>query len=353
MKIFYSDNHRKHYPPFEVFDGGKRVPYLESPNRMDQILNALKKTDWAELIEPADFGLDPIHAVHDKDYIAFLASAWTEWLDSDPEVAASPEQNAFIPATFALRRMPRVPSTLLGKAGYYIMDLSACIVDATYAAALTSAHCALSTAEFITRPSSSFIIHNSSFALCRPPGHHAGKDYAGGYCFINNASVAANWLSSKGNVALLDIDYHAGNGTQDIFYKRNDVLTISIHGDPDFEYPHYIGFADETGADDGLGFHKNFPLPKGTDDAEYLSALNEALRMIKNFAPNYLVVSAGMDTFEGDPLGTFKVTRAGFAEIGKRIAALGLPTTIIMEGGYANKALGTNVVTLLENFNSP
>ena len=300
------------------------------------------------MIEPTDFGLDPIYAVHDKDYITFLASAWTEWLDSDPEVAASPEQNAFLPATFALRRTPRVPSTLLGKAGYYIMDLSACIVEATYTAALTSAHCALSAAEFI---SSSTVNHPlSAFALCRPPGHHAGKDYAGGYCFINNASVAANWLSSKGKVAILDIDYHAGNGTQDIFYERNDVLTISIHGDPDFEYPHYIGFADETGAGDGLGFHKNFPLPKGTDDAGYLSALDEALSMIKNFAPNYLVISAGMDTFDGDPLGTFKVTREGFSEIGKRIAALHLPTAIIMEGGYANEALGTNIVTLLENF---
>jgi acetoin utilization deacetylase AcuC-like enzyme len=344
MKIFYSDNHRRHHPPFEVFDGGKRVPYLENPDRMDQVLNALKKTDWAEFVEPADFGLDPIYTVHDKDYITFLATAWSAWLDSDPEVAASPEQNAFLPATFALRRTPRVPSTLLGKAGYYIMDLSACIVEATYSAALTSAYCALSAADF------AFHNQHSAFALCRPPGHHAGKDYAGGYCFINNASVAANWLSSKGKVALLDIDYHAGNGTQDIFYERNDVLTISIHGDPDFEYPHFIGFADETGAGAGLGFHKNFPLQKETGDVEYLSALDEALDMIKNFAPNHLVVSAGMDTFDGDPLGTFKVTREGFSEIGKKIAALHLPTAIIMEGGYANEALGTNTVTLLENF---
>jgi acetoin utilization deacetylase AcuC-like enzyme len=286
--------------------------------------------------------------VHDKGYITFLASAWTEWLDSDPEAAASPEQNVFLPATFALRRMLRVLGTLLGKAGYYIMDLSACIVEATYSAALTSANCALSAAEFIS--SSTVNRPSSAFALCRPPGHHAGKDYAGGYCFINNASVAANWLSTRGKTALLDIDYHAGNGTQDIFYERDDVLTISIHGDPDFEYPHFIGFADETGAGAGLGFHKNFPLPKGADDERYLSALDEALKMIKNFAPDHLVLSAGMDTFDGDPLGTFKVTRKGFSEIGKRIAALHYPTTIIMEGGYANEALGTNIVTLLENF---
>jgi acetoin utilization deacetylase AcuC-like enzyme len=286
--------------------------------------------------------------VHDKEYITFLASAWTEWLDSDPEVAASPKQNAFLPATFALRRTPRVPNTLLGKAGFYMMDLSACIVEATYKVALTSANCALSTAEFIS--SSTVNRPSSAFGLCRPPGHHAGKDYAGGYCFINNASVAANWLSSKGKVAILDIDYHAGNGTQDIFYNRNDVLTISIHGDPDFEYPHYAGFSDETGAGAGYGFHKNFPLPKETGDTQYLSALDESLGMIKEFVPNYLVVSAGMDTFDGDPLGTFKITREGISEIGKRIAALHLPTAIIMEGGYANEALGTNIVTLLENF---
>jgi acetoin utilization deacetylase AcuC-like enzyme len=348
MKTFYSDTHRKHQPPFEVFDGGKRVPYLENTDRIDRILNALAKTDWAELTPPVDFGLDPIYAVHDRDYIVFLESAWREWLILDPEVAADPEQNAFLPATFALRRKPRVPSTLLGKAGYYIMDLSACIVAGTYETILSSAQCALSATELISSPA----VHrpSSAFALCRPPGHHAGKDYAGGYCFINNASVAANWLSSKGKVAILDIDYHAGNGTQDIFYERNDVLTISLHGDPDFEYPHFIGYADETGAGAGIGFHKNFPLPKETGDAGYLSALDEALKLIRNFAPTYLVVSAGMDTFDGDPLGTFKVTRAGFAEIGKRIAALRLPTAVIMEGGYANEALGTNSVTVLEKF---
>jgi acetoin utilization deacetylase AcuC-like enzyme len=350
MKIFYSENHRSHYPPYEVFDGGKRVPYLENPDRMDRILAALKKTDWAELIEPTDFGLDLILAVHDADYINFLASAWDEWRASDPEVDAAPESFAFLPATFALRRHPHKPTTLLGKAGYYLMDLSACIVAATYQAALSSANCALSGAKFILE-SSTVNRPSFAFALCRPPGHHAGKDYAAGYCFINNASVAANYLSSKGKVALLDIDYHAGNGTQDIFYERADVLTVSIHGDPEFEYPHYAGFADETGAGVGLGFHRNFPLPAGTDDEKYLSALDEAISMIRNFAPKYLVVSAGMDTYDGDPLGKFKLSRDGIREIGKRIAALNLPSLTVMEGGYANEALGENIVALLDAFN--
>ena len=344
MKIFYSEAHRAHHPPFEVFDGGKRVPYLESPDRIDRILAALKKTDWAELAEPTDFGLDPIMAVHDKDYIMFLASCWTEWLVSDPQVAASPETHAFLPATFALRRKTRVPGTLLGKAGYYMMDLSACIVEATYNAALASANCALSTAN------ATFSTLQTTFGLCRPPGHHAGRDYAAGYCFINNAAVAANWLSSKGKVAVLDIDYHAGNGTQDIFYERDDVLTISIHGDPYYEYPHFIGFSDETGTGAGLSFHKNFPLPAGTSDAQYLSALDEALGRIHDFAPKHLVLSIGMDIFDGDPLGNFKITRAGFGEIGKRICSLNLPSAIIMEGGYANTELGENTVSLLENF---
>ncbi len=341
MKVCYSEAHRKHEPPFEVFDGGLRTPYMENPDRMDRILNALTQTDWADLCEPRDFGLDPIYAVHDKDYIDFLASCWTEWLASEAK-----DKSTLLPATFALRRHPQKPTSLLGRAGYYIMDLSACIVEGTYQAALASANCALSAAETVVNG------EQTAFALCRPPGHHAGKDYAGGYCFINNASVAANWLSAKGKVALLDVDYHCGNGTQDIFYERDDVLTISIHADPNFEYPYYAGYADETGAGTGLGFHKNFPLEPsaGTDEARYLLALEEALRLIRRFEPNYLVVSAGMDIYADDPLGTIKITTEGIGEIGKRISALDLPTIIVMEGGYNNEALGKNIVRFLGEF---
>lgn len=339
MKVYYSESHRRHAPPFEVFDGGLRVPYLESPERMDRILNALDQTGWAEITEPKDFGLEPIHAVHDKGYTDFLASAWTEWLASEAR-----DKSTLLPATFALRRHPPTPTSLLGRAGYYIMDLSASIVEGTYAAALASAHCALSAGEAVAEGA------RAAFALCRPPGHHAGRDYAGGYCFINNASVAANWLSAKGKVALLDIDYHCGNGTQDIFYERADVLTISIHADPNFEYPHFAGYADESGSGAGLGFHKNFPLEKGTDDTRYLSALEEALSLMRGFAPQYLVVSAGMDIYADDPLGTIKVTTEGIGEIGRRISALDLPTVIVMEGGYNNDALGRNIVTFLSAF---
>jgi acetoin utilization deacetylase AcuC-like enzyme len=336
MKIFYSEEHRKHEPPFEVFDGGLRIPYMENTDRMDRILEALQQTNWTEFCEPRDFGLDPIHAVHDREYIGFLASGWTEWLASEAR-----DKSVLLPATFALRRHSRKPKSVLGLAGYYLMDLSACIVEGTYRAALASVNCALSAAEAVSTG------ERAAYALCRPPGHHAGKDYAGGYCFINNASVAANWLSSQGRVALLDIDYHCGNGTQDIFYERIDVLTISIHADPNFEYPHFWGYADETGAGAGMGFHKNLPLEKGTDDRRYLSALEEALSLIRRFGPKYLVVSAGMDIYADDPLGTIKVTTDGIGEIGKRIASLGLPTIVVMEGGYANQVLGTNILRFL------
>jgi len=339
MKIFYSEQHRQHQPPFEVFDGGVRVPYLENPDRMDRILGSLRGMKWADIIEPLDFGLNPILAVHDKEYLDFLASAWTEWLASNPT-----DSSTLIPATFALRRQPQKPRSLLGLAGYYIMDLSACIVEGTYQAVLTSANCALSAAEVVADG------ERVAFSLCRPPGHHAGKDYAGGYCFINNASVAANWLSATGRVAVLDIDYHAGNGTQDIFYTRDDVLTISIHADPDFEYPHFIGFADERGKGRGFTFHQNFPLPKGTGDAEYLQTLDKAIGLINEFKPAYLIVSAGMDIYADDPLGTIKVTTEGIGMIGKRIASMNLPTVIVMEGGYANEILGRNILALLSAF---
>ncbi|HEY5729674.1 MAG TPA: histone deacetylase family protein [Anaerolineales bacterium] len=336
MKVYYSESHRRHHPPFEVFDGGLRTPYLENPDRMDKILGVLRNVRWADILEPTDFGLDPILAVHDKEYLDFLACAWTDWLASDPK-----DPSTLIPATFALRRLPQKPKSLLGRAGYYMMDLSACMVEGTYQAALASANCALSAAQAVANG------ERFAFALCRPPGHHAGRDYAGGYCFINNAAVAAHWLSTNGQVAILDIDYHAGNGTQDIFYDRDDVFTVSIHADPDFEYPHFIGFASEHGRGRGLMSHHNFPLPKGTGDAEYLQKLNNALELIRKFNPARLIVSAGMDIYADDPLGTIKVTTNGIGEIGKRIASLNLPTVIVMEGGYANDALGKNILAFL------
>jgi len=346
MKVFYSTTHQQHNPAFEVFDGGKRVPYLESPQRMERILSALQKTNWADLHTPDDFGLDPLRAVHSDAYLNFLVSAWTEWRAVDPEAGSSAEATALLPATFAAKR-DQMPEGILGKAGFFLLDLSVPVVEGTYAAALASANCALSAAKSITNNSDS---HPSSFALCRPPGHHAGREIAGGYCFLNNAAIAAQWLTQFGKVAVLDVDYHAGNGTQDIFYARDDVLTISIHADPSFEYPYYAGYATEMGLDAGLGYHRNFPIRAGTDENGYLPALDESLNLIFTYAPRHLVISIGMDIYKDDPLGTFKITQNGIAEIGKRIASLNLPSVIIMEGGYNTDALGDNVVAFLDSF---
>ena len=340
MKILYSTTHQLHNPPFEIFEGGVHMPYLENPERMERVLTALKAKDWAEICEPDNFGLDPVLAVHDAGFVDFLRMAYNEWMQEP----TSYEKEVFIPATFGPRSCSRIPKSLLGRAGYYMADLSAPILEGTYQAALGSANCALSGAKAIQEG------ERAAFALCRPPGHHAGKSTCGGYCYLNNAAIAANWLSAFGKVAILDIDYHAGNGTQDIFYKRGDVLTVSIHADPDFAYPSYHGYADETGAGSGSGWHRNFPLPAGTDDERYLSALEEALSLIQSFSPVFLVLSAGMDLYEGDPLGDFKVTQEGIRQIGTRVASLNLPTLIVMEGGYNNDALGTNIAVLLEVF---
>lgn len=374
MKIYYSDAHTQHTPTFEVFDGGEKVPSLEVPERAEQILRALRQTPWAEICPPTDFGLDPILAVHDAGYLNFLRTAYAEWLEAPLEAAY--EKTALLPATFPPAGWRgHVPRSLLGRAGYYMMDLSAPIVAGTYPAALAAAQCALSGAQAISAsvsplqnpfpnplpaPSASprknpfpNPFPPAAFALCRPPGHHAGRANCGGYCYLNNAAIAAHWLSQTGKVALLDIDYHAGNGTQDIFYTRADVLTISIHADPDDEYPHYCGYADETGSGPGLGFHRNFPLPAGTEVPAYLETLRAACELIRAFQPQFLVISAGMDIYCEDPLGKIRITTAGIAQIGSQIASLNLPSLVVFEGGYHNAALGQNIVAFLENFNRP
>jgi len=193
----------------------------------------------------------------------------------------------------------------------------------------------------------------AAFALCRPPGHHAGRDYLGGYCYLNNAAIAAEAATAAGRrVAILDIDYHHGNGTQDIFYVRGDLLFVSIHADPRTDYPYYWGHADETGDGDGEGATLNLPLPRGADLAAYLPALGTALARIAAFAPDLLVVSYGADTFTGDPISHFRLETRDYADLGRRIAGLGLPVLTVMEGGYAVDALGANVASFLEGLDA-
>ena len=343
MKIFYSPTHTKHHPPFEILDGGERSHSYEVPERVENILPLLKQQTWAEILEPVQFSLAPILAVHDEGYLEFLKTAFDLWTAGENNY----EHVALIPATFPPGGMRRIPRSVLGKAGYYMMDLSAPIGAETYQAALQSAYCALSGADALVSG------ERSSFALCRPPGHHAGKANCGGYCYLNNSSIAANWLSQKSKIAVLDIDYHAGNGIQEIFYERDDVLTISIHADPAEEYPYFAGYSDEFGKGRGYGSHLNIPLPFGTGDDSYVEALQQALAKIESFTPGFLVVSAGMDIHKDDPLGKFKITRDGIHRIGCDIAKLRLPTLVVMEGGYDLESIGENFIALIENFNTP
>jgi acetoin utilization deacetylase AcuC-like enzyme len=344
MNVLYSESHRAHDPPFEIFEGGKIVPYLETPERVDRILASLQDLAWIDLNEPEVWSSNGFPAIHDKSYITFLETAWREWRRYNASGSDLTKIDPLLPATFALRRPSILPETILGKAGYYMMDLSACLVEGTYQAAMGAVNCAVSAAE------ATFNEGKNSFALCRPPGHHAGRDFAGGYCFINNAAAAAHWLSERGRTAILDVDYHAGNGTQDIFYDRDDVLTISIHADPAYEYPYFAGNPEEVGSGRGQNYHRNFPLPKGTGDSLYLVALDNALNRIIEHQPHYLVVSLGLDIYGGDPLGKFNISRPGIGKIGKRIADLAVPTCVVMEGGYATQDLGDTLVVFLENF---
>jgi acetoin utilization deacetylase AcuC-like enzyme len=340
MKIYYSQTHMHHHPPFEILDGGEKSYSYEVPDRVENILMLLRQQTWAEIVEPDQFGLDSILAVHDEGYLEFLQSAFQIWTAGEKNY----EHVALIPATFPPGGMRRIPRSILGQAGYYMMDLSAPIGAETYHAALHSAFCSLSGAEALLSGD------RSSVALCRPPGHHAGKANCGGYCYLNNSSIAANRLSRHNKVAILDIDYHAGNGTQEIFYDRDDVLTISIHADPAEEYPYFAGYSDEIGKGRGEGFHLNIPLPFGTSDVSYVEALRHAITRIESFNPGFLVVSAGMDIYKDDPLGKFKITREGIHQIGKEIANLRLSTLIVLEGGYDLESIAANFITFSDNF---
>jgi len=339
MKVFYSTTHFAHCPRYYFPEGSERELFYETPRRAECVLAALWQTGWAEIVPPQDFGLEPILTVHSARYLDYLRTAYSEW-----ELYSPIERQAFIPSSFTVDRQEALAGNVPEQAGFFKMHLQVPITSGTYAAALAAAQCAISGAQTLTQG------QRSVFSLCRPPGHHAGREMCGGFCFLNNAAIAAQWLSALGRVAILDIDFHAGNGTQAIFYERADVLTVSLHADPAREYPHYAGNADETGAGPGAGYHRNFLFPAGTGDVLYLRTLAQALDLIVQFEPIHLVVSAGMDIYKDDPLGDFAITRQGIAGIGRAIASLNLPTLVVMEGGYAVEALGENVVSLLETF---
>jgi acetoin utilization deacetylase AcuC-like enzyme len=334
----------EHAPAKEFLDGAW-VDYLESPRRPRMILDAIAAAGLGEVIAPDDFGCEPIRAVHAGHYLDFLRTAYTRWIDE----GRSPD--GVYPDTFFKPGFAHRPTKAGALAGIYTFDMSTVLVAKTWESAFWSAQGALTAAKQVRDGA------RSAFSLCRPPGHHAHADMGGGYCFVNNVAVAAHWLVSHpgastdaGRVAILDIDFHHGNGTQAIFYERSDVLFVSLHADPDRQYPYFLGGADERGAGEGVGFNINYPLPIGIEDDPYLAFLDRACDDVSRFAPHYLLVSLGVDTFGSDPLGDFALTNAAFPRIGARLAQLHLPTVFLMEGGYAIDQLGSNVVGVLAEF---
>jgi acetoin utilization deacetylase AcuC-like enzyme len=338
MLTIYSDDHRLHHGAGEFYRG-RLVPCFEMPARADQVLDRVRTL--GTVIAPDRFDRAMLTRVHTDDYVAFLETAWDEW-------SALGETGDALPYNWPARGMrhDRVPDHIDGKLGFYAIDAAVPITAGTWTAVRSSADCALTGARHLAEGAA------SAFALCRPPGHHAGARAMGGFCYLNNAAIAAQYLRDHGaaRVAVLDVDYHHGNGTQDIFYDRGDVFFASLHGDPRQEYPFFLGYADECGTGDGLGANRNFPLPWGTGGGDYLAALDAAIAATTAFGPDSLVVSLGVDTFAEDPISQFKLLREDFTAIGRRIAALGRPTLFVMEGGYAVGDIGGNVAAVLTGF---
>jgi acetoin utilization deacetylase AcuC-like enzyme len=337
VKAVYSELHRSHDPQFFLVRGlVKRT--TEQPERADRLFAGLKAGKH-ELIAPTNFGQAARARVHSAEYLSFLAEAWDAWsalADAGPEMIAN---------IHPVRHAASYPTHIVGRLGWHTADTACPIGPGTWPAVCAATDVATTAAQLVLDG------EDAAYALCRPPGHHAFRDVAGGFCFLNNSAIAAAHLRlSHERVAVLDVDVHHGNGTQGIFYERGDVLTVSIHADPAGYYPYVWGFAHERGAGQGLGANLNIPLPLGTRDDGYLAALDLARKTIAAFAPGALVVALGLDASEHDPLAGLAVTTEGFERIGAAIARFGLPTVFVQEGGYLSDILGANLTAVLGGF---
>jgi acetoin utilization deacetylase AcuC-like enzyme len=352
MLIVHNPLHAGHQGRQEMYRG-RLVPCHEVPARVDHVMDELRRRAFGELRVPAALAADEalveatLARVHERRYLDFLAGAWDEWVALDPSNAALDA----LPSVWPVRgfRADVVPANFTARMGLFSFDAGTPLMAGTWAAAREGARCAVLAARAVGAPGAG---ERSAFALTRPPGHHAGPDFFGGYCFLNNAALAAQALRDTGHarVAVLDVDYHHGNGTQTIFYARADVLTVSIHGDPRTEYPFFLGHADERGEGEGEGANLNLPLPRGTGFPGWHAALHQGLDRIARFEPSALVVALGVDTFEGDPISGFRLRSADFLRVGATVASLKLPTVFTFEGGYAVAEVGVNAVNVLEGF---
>jgi len=337
MKAYFADEQRRHDPKSFLSSGAPK-PNPEVPERVERLL-AGAKAAGCTIERPRSYGLGPMAAIHTPEYIEFLQHIYERWQRIEGGSAE------VIPNIHPIARGGSRPDSAVGQAGYHMADTSCPISAHTFESSCWSAWTAVATAEAVEAGAS------SAYALCRPPGHHAFADVAGGFCFFNNSGIAAQRLRKTADrVAILDVDLHHGNGTQGVFYRRADVLTVSIHADPVRFYPFFWGYADERGEGPGLGFNHNLPLARKSGDEVFLEALAAGIRRIRAFAPDALVVALGLDAFEGDPFGGLSVSTPGFARIGEAVAGLELPTVIVQEGGYLCDALSDNLTSFLSGF---
>lgn len=339
MLTYYSELHHLHHAS-ELKDG-KVSPCFEMPHRADTVLARVRAVGLGEVATAAAQDSSRYARVHSARYVHFLETAWQEW-------SALGHQHDALPLVWPVRdlRSDIEPEHIDGKLGFYAMDAGVAITAGTWPAVRASADLALAGMQQLLDG------QHSAFALCRPPGHHAAAEYMGGYCYLNNAAIAAQSCLDQGGkrVTVLDVDFHHGNGSQSIFYARSDVQFVSLHGDPRRSYPYFSGHRDETGRDAGLGFNHNYPLPHGTDWPAYAEALAHACQQIRAFRPDTLVVSLGVDTFVDDPISHFRLRSDDYFPLGAAIAALGIPTLFVMEGGYMVDEIGINAVNVLLGF---
>jgi len=353
----FSEKAIEHNPSFGTFDGIQR-PSWDQPERAQVIIRALRDlnaTSQIQIAQPREFEMPVIYTVHDQAYIDYLKFLSLEMAQKPPIMVAEidpvsrqailKEYPAFTyPSVFPHGLSPRTSNHQAEK-GVYSYDIATPIMGNTYEIALLSAFTAITGADMIK--------HGKSlvYALCRPPGHHADPSRMGSYCYINNAAIAAQYLfdQTKERVAIIDIDAHHGNGTQEVFYESSNVFYASLHGDPTKTHPYFSGYSDEKGKGTGFGYNLNIPLPIGSTDVEVLNALDSIICQIRQFSPKYLVVSLGFDGMKEDPARVFSMTTEGYAEAAKKIGLLALPTLSVQEGGYSLQSLGKNVVSFLRS----
>ena len=334
MRLFYDDAQSGHRPTQFMVAGRIAAP-VENPDRAATLVEALAATGLSRETPP-DAGSEPILAVHADHYVAFLEGAFARFRalpDAGPEVLPNVHPYASSGPDLAPRPKPRATG-VVGQAGWYVGDMACAITAGTYAAVRASAMSAVAAADAVAAG------ERAAYALCRPPGHHAYADRASGFCFLNNAAIAAERLRRTfGRVAILDFDTHHGDGTQAVFYRRADVLVASTHTDPAGYYPYFVGYADERGAGAGAGRNLNLPLAEGTDDAGFVAAVAALADAVRHFGADALVVSAGWDAHRDDPLSRLRVSTDAYRRIGDLLGRLGLPTLIVQEGGYSLAAV--------------